>query len=628
MPFLNWGIRRLAPFLLLPSLLACAPPAPAASASASANVQVTPPIADLAVLTPQQGCAALGQVDLTGIGGAGSHVATVSEALRDGVAVCAVQGVLAPAIGFQVTLPLRSWTQRYLQIGCGGLCGRAGTMVGAADGCATLQAGGFVIAATDMGHQGNDSAFGRDPQQRADFAWRAQHLTALAAKQITAAFYGRGPAYSYFSGCSDGGREALMEAQRFPEDFDGIIAGAAALNFQLQNAIFHAWQARANTGADGKPILTAARLPVLHRAVLAQCDALDGQEDGLVSAPALCHVDPTLLLCPPGQRQGDNTCLTAAEAEVARKFYEGPRDPATGQRLTVGGPLPGSELAWAGVYVPVSAERPFTMSPMISLGVLRDLAFEVNPPAGFQLSDLRFDRATFDRLRPRHALYDATNPDLSAFAARGGKLILWHGLADPHISPLNSIAYHQALRGFLGEEKAEGFERLYLLPGVYHCSGGEGPSLLDLLTPMMAWVERGQAPDALVTRQAQPGQRNSFGQPGGMPGGPGGAPPAGPPPQGMAGGMMPPPPGRPSGMIHSGMMGQPPAGLPPQGAPDMAVAPDRTRPVYPYPFVAAHDGRRDVNSAASYHRGPPLGAVTLPDWLGAAFFRPYAFRDR
>jgi feruloyl esterase len=455
---------------------------------------------------PARACSDLLSVDLTDVGGAGSRITRAAEARDRGAAVCAVEGTLAPAIGFKLQLPMRGWAGRYLQVGCGGLCGQVSLRVGAADGCAALEAGGFVIAATDMGHQGMGGDFGKHPQKREDFAHRGVHLTAVASKRILRAFYGRDAERAYFTGCSDGGREALVEAQRYPADFDGIVAGAPAMNFQVQNSLYHAWQARSNTDASGKAILAAPRLPLLHEGVVEQCDGLDGQKDGLIADPRACRFDPGRLRCP-STAPDTAGCLTAAEVEATRKLYEGPRDAATGERLTVGGPQPGSELSWAGVFVPASANGPI-FSEKIALDALRNLIFETNPPADFGLADVRFDRATFDRLRPLHPLYDATDPDLSAFAARGGKLVLWHGWSDPHISPINTIAYHEAVERTMGKARAAEFERLYLLPGVYHCGGGEGPSLVDLLTPVMDWVERGAVPDAVVARSAGPAVRS------------------------------------------------------------------------------------------------------------------------
>lgn len=470
------------------------------AANVFSNTAQAGDIAALSVVKPVVSCATLIKVDLQDIGGKGSRVTSASETTNNGIAACEVQGKLAPSIVFKVLLPTQTWTQRYLQVGCGGLCGRLSLQVGAADGCTPLNNGGFVLASTDMGHLFTDHHFGDDPQKRADFAYRGVHLTAVAAKKLTAVFYGQQPVYAYFSGCSDGGREALMEAQRYPDDFNGIVAGAPASNFQVQKLIFHAWQTRSNQDEQGKPILIASRLPILHKAVLEQCDGLDGQVDGLISDPRACHFDPATVQCE-ASATGTENCLTEQEVTAARRLYDGPHDPITGERMTIGGPLPGSELAWAGVFVPFSADQQ-TYSEATALDVLRNLSFEHNPGPDTKLADLPLDRSTFDQLRALHPLYDATNPDLSAFAGQGAKLILWHGWADPYVSPLNSIAYQQAMEAQMGASKVQSFERFYLLPGVYHCAGGEGPSRIDLLTPMMSWVEKDQAPDAVLAMPA------------------------------------------------------------------------------------------------------------------------------
>lgn len=473
--------------------------------------------ADPGIVMPVRSCGSLVDVDLASVGGTGSRVVSARVAGEEGKQTCSVAGVLKENIGFQLTLPLQGWTQRLMQLGCGGLCGRIGLQVGAAQGCVPVKDGAFALASTDMGHQDQDGTFGQDPEKRIDFAHRGVHLTALASKSLIQAFYGQAPRYAYFNGCSDGGREALIEAQRYPSDFNGIIAGAAALNFQVQNGFYHAWMARANTGADGKAILLASRLPLIHKAVLSQCDELDGQKDGLIANPLACHFDPKSLSCGPSQ-SGDS-CLSTAEVETVRRFYQGPRDAATGQALVQGSVQPGSELAWAGVFVPSTAAEPI-FSAQIAQQALSNVVYEHNPPAGFSLADLKFDGAEFDRLRDMHPLYDATNPDLSAFAAAGGKLIIWHGWADPHISPLNSLAYHKAVQAKLGKARSETFERLYLLPGVHHCGGGEGPSGIDLLTPMLNWVEGGLAPGEIQVTAAQidPASRG-FGAPMGPPSG-------------------------------------------------------------------------------------------------------------
>ncbi|WP_439839422.1 tannase/feruloyl esterase family alpha/beta hydrolase [Aeromonas caviae] len=566
---------------------------PSTVPTAPVSSSATP--ATLSAVAPVVACASLADIDLTTIGGTGSKIITAIETTnRRGAAICAVEGTLAPAITFAVQFPKVGWTQRYLQIGCGGLCGSIAGNVGAADDCAMLNASGFVLAATDMGHQDQDGSFGKNPVKRADFAHRAQHLTATAAKALIEKFYGQKQKYAYFTGCSDGGREALIEAQRYPDDFDGIIAGAGALNFLTQNAIFHAWQAISNTGPDGKPILLAGRLPILHRAVVAACDRLDGLTDGLISNPLSCHFELDSLKCP-AEASDTSACLSTAEVEVARKFYDGPRDPATGIRLTAGGPQYGSELAWAGVYVPSSADDTI-FSEKVSLPVLRNMAYETEPSADFALDDLRFDLTTFDKLRARHPLFDATNPDLSAFANKGGKLIVWHGWSDPHISPLNSIAYYTAVRQQMGDERTATFVRLYLFPGMYHCANGDGPSQIDLLTPMMAWVENGHTPDAIEARQPMQETSSDFGAPRGA-GGPRGA------------------------MDANSEPGSRAVTLGPAESNQANI--QRSRLVYSWPYVTVWDGKSDPNLASSFIRGPAIG-FTMLEWAGADFFKPYA----
>ncbi|WP_324768561.1 tannase/feruloyl esterase family alpha/beta hydrolase [Pokkaliibacter plantistimulans] len=567
----------------------------------------TYPIAELTTVTPIKSCSDLATTDLTDIGGAGSVITSAAETTTNGIQYCTVNGTLAPSIGFTVTLPVSTWTQRYLQLGCGGLCGKINLTSGASDGCAPLTRGEFVQASTDMGHQGSSGDFGNDPQKRRDFAYRGVHLTSVVAKKLIASYYGQAQKYAYFNGCSDGGREAVMEAQRFPDDFDGVIAGAPAMNFQAQNAVFHAWMAHVNTGADGKAILTAARLPLLHSAVLAQCDTLDGLKDGLISNPLACHFDPATLRCPSGNANSSH-CLTDTEVDVVQKFYQGPVDKATGTKLIVGGPQFGSELAWAGVYVPYSADQPI-FSTMIAQGAIQYLSFEHNP-ATFDLAHYAFDMSTFDQLRALHPLYDATNPDLSGFHAHGGKLILWHGWADPHISPLNTIAYHEAVQKVMGKEVAASFERLYLFPGMYHCQGGEGPNKVDLLTPMMSWVEQGNAPDVILSQQnnADSHSDKGFGDPNG-----GNKPKS---EQAGAGSKGDKPHGMPMPPISKELMAQL---NPPQ--------PERTRPVYPFPAIARYSGKGNPNLASKYVRGEPAQPFSEIDWAGKAFFTPYQFKD-
>ncbi len=563
--------KRLFATLLLLVISGFLSPLPAVESLATAPVR--------AIVSPVIDCANLANVDLSTIGGPGSRVMSVREVVK-GDTFCEVKGLLKPTINFTVLLPINSWSQRYLQVGCGGLCGRVLLQLDGAAGCKPLETSGFVIAATDMGHVVGEADFGNNAQKRRDFAYRSVHLTSVATKKLITAYYGRAATYSYFSGCSDGGREALAEAERYPLDFNGIIAGAPVNNFQVHKALDHGWEAISNTDASGNAIITARQLPVIHRAVLAQCDAQDGQQDGLISDPQSCHFDPSVLSCT--SLSADNIasgdCLSDQQIIALRKIYGGPRDSATGERLTVGGPLPGSELAWAGLFVPRKAGD-LNYSQGVALSTLKYLNYEKNPPASFVLKDLKFTKQTLAELTKLHPLYDSSNSSLQAFYAAGGKLILWHGWADPSITPLNTLAYHLAIGQTMGTVTRDKFERLYMLPGVYHCSTGEGPSQVDFLTPMLQWVEQGKAPDALVTYQALPGQKSKI--------------------------------------VTKALQGDMRL--------DYIAEEASSRPIYPYPNYAVYSGKGNVREATSYVRKPLETIPTRYPWLGEKLFTPYQF---
>jgi hypothetical protein len=426
-----------------------------------------------------------------------AQITDAREAVVEGKPMCVVKGYVSPQIQFEVRLPMQGWTQRYLQTGCGGLCGNLSVRVQQRP-CPMVQRGEFVTASTDMGHQGAGGTWGAsDPQLRVDFAYRGVHTTALVAKAVIAQFYGREARWSYFSGCSDGGREGMMEAQRYPDDFDGIAAGAAAFNFLVQNSFYHGWNARSVLPDTAlPPVLLIRDLAVLHAAALAACDTVDGLKDGIVSTPTACHFDPATVECQ-GAAQSD--CLTHAAVVAATALYSGAQT-AKGQKLVIGGPQPGSELSWAGVFVPASAQAPI-FSANIASDMLRSLGYWRPLPPSWTLSQFRFTTGSLDDLMPMHGLYDATDPDLSAFARRHGKLLIWHGWSDPHISPLNSIAYVQAVEDRLGASSRD-MLRLFLIPGMYHCGGGDGFTSVDPLTPLMAWVEGGDAPDSLIASRS------------------------------------------------------------------------------------------------------------------------------
>lgn len=439
----------------------------------------------LKAVTPVMDCAQLAKEDFSP-----AHITSATAAAP----YCKVTGFVDPQVKFEVRLPLSGWTQRFLQTGCGGLCGSLNIRVSNAQSCLPAQNNELALASTDMGHEGMDASWGDDPKLRIDFAYRGVHVTTVAAKAIIAKYYGQAAKYSYFAGCSDGGREALMEAERYPNDFDGITAGAPAMNFITQNTFYHGWNARQNMDANGHAILTADKLPILHAAVLAACDELDGKKDGILSDPRACHFDPGVTLC----KDGDDpkTCLTQAQVNTAREIYKGAHD-ASGHQLVLSGPQPGSELAWRGVEVPDKPEGGIPAAHF-AIDTLKHLAYTPNPPASYTIADLAFDQKAFDALKPMHPLYDATDPDLSRFTTHGGKLILWHGWSDQHISPLNTIAYFAAVNATMGEKRTQEAVRLYLFPGGYHCGGGEGPFNPDLLSAIIAWVEKGEAPGNML----------------------------------------------------------------------------------------------------------------------------------
>lgn len=555
--------------------------------------------ARLSVVEPVVECSTLATADISAAVGSPTHIASAAPVLDGKPApFCKVLGYVDPRVKFEVRLPLTTWTQRFVQTGCGGLCGMLGIRLGNDDGCMPAQNGELALTSTDMGHSGAMSGeFGeKDYQLRIDFAYRGVHVTTLAAKALIEKYYGQKPKYSYFAGCSDGGREALMGAQRYPSDFNGITAGAPAMNFTTQNTFYHGWNAVKNTDADGKPILTSDKLPILHQAVLAQCDALDGLKDGLISDPLSCVPDASVTLCKTGE--DPSSCLTPEQVQAATDLYAGAHD-SQGNKLVLSGPLPGSELAWEGVYVPRPGEDR-VMSSMISMGTLKYLAYEKSPPAGYTLADLKFTKASFNETTKLHFLYDATDPDLSAFAAAGGKLILWHGLADPHISPLNTIAYYTAMNQIMGAPAVDKFSRLYLFPGGYHCANGEGPFNFDLLSAIMGWVERGSAPYELIASHKPETGMN--GPPAGVPM----RPPGGTPPMG---------PGGPTAVQRGG--------LPPDmnaNATNSAKA-DRTRPIFPYPLTAKYVGTGSIDDAKSFVAGDskPAPADRL-SWLGSSFY--------
>ena len=436
-------------------------------------------------------CAALSGVDLPGVRIVSASPVTVRK--ND---FCSVHGTFVPGTTFTINLPTSGWTGQYVQQGCSGLCGSVPKLdvpqVGYS--CAAALAGKLALAASDSGHQGTDqqpATWGADPRRRAEFGLTSEHRLAGVATAVLRAYYGRGPSHRYFDGCSTGGRQGLNLAQRYPADFDGILAGAPASNLAPLSGLFDPWLVRHNTARDGAQILTEDKLPALHAAVLGACGEV-------IEDPRECGFRPASLRCPPGQDRP--TCLTDAQVAAVTAFYRGPTD-AAGRSLYNGGEPYGSELTWTWFTGPEGTRPADTDAGVIALNYLRYLAFPA-PHPGFSLDDVRFDRATFDRLNVvGDALYHANDPDLSAFRARGGKLIIYHGWADGVIPPWGTVDYYRAVeRRAGGFAAAQSFSRLYLIPAGHHCLFGPDlhnvteVGVPELLTPLMDWVEAGTAP--------------------------------------------------------------------------------------------------------------------------------------
>ncbi|MES1258112.1 MAG: tannase/feruloyl esterase family alpha/beta hydrolase, partial [Acidobacteriota bacterium] len=348
---------------------------------------------------------------------------------------------------------------------------------------------GYGAARTDTGHAGNnvDFAIGH-PEKLVDFAYRAVHEMTLAAKAVVAANYTRRADYSYFSGCSTGGRQALTEAQRYPADFDGIVAGAPAYYpTHIQGTQVYA--AAVNANSHAKP-LGQPEFDVLNDAAVAACDAQDGVADGVIENPRVCRFDPASLVCAAGK---ESSCLTQTQADVARLTYRGPVD-KTGASIFPG-LAPGSERGWRTL----SGDKPLA------------LAFDTYAQLVF--GDAHWDFRTFDAARDIPVgvkrigkLMDSADPNLAAFTQHGGKLVLYHGWADPGIPAQGTIRYYDEVRQSLGAKRADGDVRLFMVPGMGHCRGGTGTDTFDAVAALDRWVRNGTAPERIEASRVESGK--------------------------------------------------------------------------------------------------------------------------
>ena len=413
------------------------------------------------------------------------------------VPICRVQGIIKPtadsSIRFEVWLPLSGWNGKYLGLGSGGLAGAIHYHE-----LAKALSSGYATSGTDDGHPGNqaDGGYGTDgswalghPSRVIDYGYRAVHETAEKSKAIVATFYGRSARRAYFEGCSEGGREALMEAQRFPADYDGLIAGAPINAFtHFMDGILSIEQALAEPGGYVAP----KKLPVIEAAIESACDALDGVKDGIVSEPMKCQFDPSVLLCKGAET---DRCLTAAQIAALKKIYAGPSD--SGGLPIFPGLEPSAYVlgGWAG-WVSGSTPGKSILMSLVN-GYFANFVFE-NPKWNFRNFDWDKDVRLSDE--KSGAVLNATSPDLNRFEAGGGKLLIYHGWADEVVAPRASIDYYQGVAAAMGgAEKTATFARLFMVPGMEHCGGaGSGPSVIDATATMDRWMETGAAPEQMI----------------------------------------------------------------------------------------------------------------------------------
>lgn len=434
---------------------------------------------------------------------AGQDSAAVS--FRALPAFCRISATIRPTkdsdIKVEVWMPAEGWNGKFRGIGNGGFAGSIGYA-----GIAAVLRQGYATASTDTGHvspEGTDSrwALGH-PEKVTDFGYRAIHEMTRFAKAAIKAFYGNAPRRSYFGSCSNGGRQALMEAQRFPTDYDGILAGAPA-NFWTH--LFDRALAGAQvTTKDEASYIPASKLPVIARAVNAACDAQDGVVDGILNDPRQCHFDPEILLC---KQNNSAECLTTQQVATLKQLYVGPDD-AKGHKIFPDY-LPGAEDGPGGWEPWITGSAPGkSLLFAFSTGYFSNMVYE-NPGWNYKTAEL--SEAVQANDAKLATILNATDPNLTAFKARGGKLILYHGWNDPAISALNTIDYYTSVVNRMGARETDEFVKLYMVPGMQHCGGGPGPDSFgengptenadpqhNIQSALEQWVEQAIAPSSII----------------------------------------------------------------------------------------------------------------------------------
>ena len=496
---------------------------------------------------------------------------------------CRVTGYAFPQVQFEVHLPTQNWTQRFFMSGCGGYCGAVSVPLNqnaSGRGNVPFHNGEMAVASHDAGHVRAQAPASPDrpgpfadglfalnnPGAVVDFAYNGVHKATVATKAVINKFYGQPARYSYYSGCSDGGRQGLQEAQRFPKDYDGIMAAANTIDVVETNTFYHGWNVRVNAagtvpGTDPvqyTPILTSDRIPALHQAVLNVCANFGGGLKDMVRDPRVCSFDKIL-------KEGNLSLLLSKEQiEAARLIWQGPVD-ETGAHLSAGDMPFGSEPGWVGSMV---------TDPGVPLNLQTSGDYQFSwdwphymarfgDPLDIDVRNMQFTRAEYQFLTQLRQLYTPTNPDLRPFAKNGGKLLMWHGWADTGSTPHHSLNYYDGVRRFVGESRAAEFMQLYMVPGMYHCNGGPRATSEDFLTPLMQWVEDGVRPDRVVINYHTTSD-NSITSPIAM-----------------------------------------------------------TRPVWPYPFIASYTGNGSPTDAANFVKASPDQRFNDRfNWVGISTYRP------
>jgi feruloyl esterase len=507
---------------------------------------------DLPVVKPVMTCDQLAKINLGNLYG---YPATITSSMvmeTPKGQFCRVTGKVQQSTLFEIDLPLEHWTQRFLELASNS------SAISNAGSCAPAVNGEFAVAFTGGGGGGDQGRTGLrgdtralDLQLRIDSAYRGSHASVLASKAVIKAFYGQPHRFAYFMGCSGGGRQAMQEVERFPEDFDGVSAGSPVLIDSQHNIFYHPWESYINKRTDGRRILATSRIGILHDAVMAHCAAVSGNLDDVLLQPTACKFDPAWVQCPAGAAD-TSMCMTAEEVGVAGKLYEGPGD-GKGHHFEIAGFSMGSEKMWG------LSTADHVANPEAKEG--RQMKRLLPPPESNKdnetlENEFRFNQEWFEKTLVLSPLFNAANTNIRAFRQHGGKLILWNGAEDLTVQPEISVAYYQGVQKELGTKTTDSFMRLFIIPGFGHCEGGEIPFQMEILEPLMAWTELHRVPAMILAGKAADDVD------------------------------------RPSLYARDGGVHNP------VGRPDL---PNKfTRPIYPFPNMAHYSGKGDPYDAASY----------------------------